>query len=88
MAISLAPELEQFVAAKVASGMYNSTNEVMQAALSLLAERDEQQRQRIAAMDALIQEGMDSGANGEGFTPEQMDADLDQLFVELKQSHA
>lgn len=40
MDISLPPELEKLVAAKVASGHYSSAIEVMREALRLLVERD------------------------------------------------
>ena len=45
MNVSLAPELERFVAETVASGRYRSASEVVRAALRLL-EREEQKRLR------------------------------------------
>lgn len=41
MNVSLTPELEQFVTAKVQSGRYNSASEVVREALRLLEEHDE-----------------------------------------------
>jgi antitoxin ParD1/3/4 len=40
MNVSLTPELEQFVSAKVESGRYNSASEVVREALRLLEEHD------------------------------------------------
>jgi putative addiction module CopG family antidote len=41
MNISLTPELEKFVAAKVESGLYNNASEVVREGLRLLKEHDE-----------------------------------------------
>ncbi len=40
MNVSLTPELEQYVSAKVGSGRYNSASEVVREALRLLEEHD------------------------------------------------
>lgn len=41
MNISITPELEAFVTAKVESGLYNNASEVMRAALRVLKEHDD-----------------------------------------------
>jgi antitoxin ParD1/3/4 len=41
MNVSLTPELEQFVQAKVESGLYNNASEVIRESLRLLKEHDE-----------------------------------------------
>ncbi|MEO7142586.1 MAG: type II toxin-antitoxin system ParD family antitoxin [Bryobacteraceae bacterium] len=41
MNVSLTPELEKFVSAKVGSGRYNSASEVVREALRLLEEHDQ-----------------------------------------------
>ena len=41
MNVSLTPELERFVDAKVESGMYNNASEVVREGLRLLKEQDE-----------------------------------------------
>jgi antitoxin ParD1/3/4 len=62
MNVSLTPELEKFVSAKVESGRYNSASEVVREALRLLEEHDsaraaqlagfnEELGRRIAALD-------------------------------------
>ena len=48
MNVSLTPELEAYVAAKVASGRYNSASEVVREALRLLEERDTSRDAQIA----------------------------------------
>ena len=49
MNVSLTPELEKFVAGKVASGRYNSASEVMREALRLLEEHDQARTRKLAA---------------------------------------
>jgi len=44
MNISLTPEIDSWVAAKVKSGMYKSSSEVVRASLRLLREREEQRQ--------------------------------------------
>jgi len=87
MNVSITPELEEFVQAKVKSGMYQSASELFREALRLLAERDELHRRRIEAMDAFIQVGLDEAERGEFVTPEELEADIEQLFAELRQNH-
>ena len=53
MNVSLTPELDKFVAAKVDSGLYNSASEVVREALRLLEEHD---RGRSVQLDAFNQE--------------------------------
>ena len=58
MNVSLTPELEKFVSAKVGSGRYNSASEVVREALRLLEEHDSARAEfnaelgrRLAALD-------------------------------------
>ncbi len=48
MNVSLTPELEKFVSAKVDSGRYNSASEVVREALRLLEEHDQARAAQIA----------------------------------------
>jgi len=48
MNVSLTPELEKFVSAKVGSGRYNSASEVVREALRLLEERDSARAAQLA----------------------------------------
>ena len=61
MDISLSPEKERFIAAKIASGQYRTTAEVVEEALDLLMERDENEGQ----LEALLLEGIESGEPSE-----------------------
>ena len=60
MNISLTSELENYVKAKVATGMYNSASEVMREALRLMEERDTMQAVRLEALRQEINKGLDS----------------------------
>ena len=51
MNVSLTPELEQFVSAKVESGRYNSASEVVREALRLLEEHDSARATQLAAFN-------------------------------------
>lgn len=51
MNVSLTPELEKFVGAKVESGRYNSASEVVREALRLLEEHDQERGAQIAAFN-------------------------------------
>lgn len=59
MNVSLSPELEDLINSKVESGMYNSASEVVRAGLRLIQERDELHQQKLAALRADIQLGLD-----------------------------
>ena len=48
MNVSLTPELEKFVSAKVESGRYNSASEVVREALRLLEEHDSARAAQLA----------------------------------------
>jgi len=48
MNVSLTPELEKFVSAKVESGRYNSASEVVREALRLLEEHDQARTAQLA----------------------------------------
>jgi len=48
MNVSLTPQLEQFVSAKVESGRYNSASEVVREALRLLEEHDSARAAQLA----------------------------------------
>lgn len=60
MNISLTSELESYVKAKVATGMYNSASEVMREALRLMEERDAMQAVRLEALKLEINKGLES----------------------------
>ena len=59
MNVSLTPQLENFVNAKVESGRYNSASEVVREGLRLLKDRDDRQ------LRADVQAGFDAVDRGE-----------------------
>lgn len=59
--VSLTPQLEELVKAKVSSGMYNSASELVREALRLLDERDQVREMQLQALRKAVQEGIDSG---------------------------
>lgn len=67
MNVSLTPELEQFVHAKVKSGRYLSASEVVREALRLLEERDRLYQARLAELQKEITLGVESADRGEQF---------------------
>lgn len=73
MNISLTSELENYVKAKVATGMYNSASEVMREALRLMEERDAMQAVRLDALRQEVNKGLVS-LEREGSKPLDMEA--------------
>ncbi|HEV2619656.1 MAG TPA: type II toxin-antitoxin system ParD family antitoxin [Acidobacteriaceae bacterium] len=69
MNVSLTPELEQFVAAKVSSGRYNSASEVMREALRLLEEDDQARGAQIASFNRELSHRLASLDRGEKMDP-------------------
>lgn len=57
MHISLRPEQERFITGQIEAGRYTSADEVIEAAVSLLADRE----QRLEALCREIQKGVESG---------------------------
>lgn len=64
--VALGTYFEDFIKAKISQGRYNNASEVLRAGLRLLEENEE----RIVALKAAIDEGLDSGV-ADGFDPRQ-----------------
>jgi antitoxin ParD1/3/4 len=64
ISISLTPELLSLIKAKVASGRYTSTSEVVREALRLLERLDGLEEQRIEELRQAWREGIGSGDAG------------------------
>jgi antitoxin ParD1/3/4 len=79
MNVSLTPELERLVEAKVQSGLYRSSSEVVEDALRLLEQRDLDLQELRARMDESLAE-LDRGdiVDGEEF----MQRVLDELDLQ------
>jgi len=65
MNVSLTTELENYVKAKVATGMYNSVSEVVREALRVMEERDAMQAMKLEALRREIHQGLTSIEQGQ-----------------------
>lgn len=65
MNVSLTPELERLVAAKVKSGMYGSSSEVIRAALRVLQQVEANQAAQLEALRRDISIGIEQAERGE-----------------------
>ena len=63
--VSLTPELQQFVHARVESGMYQSASEVIREGLRLLEEREQARQTALNELRAKIQQGIEEADRGE-----------------------
>ena len=82
MNISLPPELEQLIQAKVASGRYQSASEVVGEALRLLEEQDNRGRDSLEELRSQIRVGLDQLDRGEAKVYD--DESLKDLFKQIK----
>jgi antitoxin ParD1/3/4 len=65
MNVSLTPELEQYVALKVESGLYHSASEVIREGLRLLREKDELHQRTLEELRREIRIGVEQADRGE-----------------------
>jgi antitoxin ParD1/3/4 len=84
MNVSLTPELEKFVNAKVGSGRYNSASEVVREALRLLEERDSARATKLAEFNEEIVRRLASLDRGETVDPAETRARLQHKSVERR----
>jgi antitoxin ParD1/3/4 len=84
MHISLTPELEARVKAKVESGLYNNASEVIREALRFMETHEEWiQEIKLARLREQLQLGLDQLNRGEGMTIRSKGA-LDALFQDIQ----
>ena len=69
MNVSLTPELEKFVSAKVESGRYNSASEVVREALRLLEEHDSVRTAQLGEFNAELGRRLAALDRGETVDP-------------------
>jgi antitoxin ParD1/3/4 len=69
MNVSLTPELEKFVSAKVDSGRYTSASEVVREALRLLEEHDQARSSQLASFNAELAHRLAALDRGEHLNP-------------------
>jgi antitoxin ParD1/3/4 len=82
MHVSLTPKLEQFVKAKVRTGMYNNSSEVVREALRLMQEHERLRRSKLERLRKEIEKGEADFAAGRG-TVIETDEDLAAFFAAL-----
>ena len=88
MNVSLTPELEKFVSAKVGSGRYNSASEVVREALRLLEEHDASRAAQLAEFNEELGRRLASLDRGETVDPAEARARLQRKSVELRKPRA
>ena len=87
MHISLTPELESRVKAKVESGLYNNSSEVIREALRFMDTHEEWIHEiKLARLREQLKIGVDQLERGQGVTIESKE-DLDSLFDAVRGDH-
>lgn len=76
MNVSLTPELEKFVSAKVESGRYNSASEVVREALRLLEQHDQARAAQLAEFNGELGRRLAALDRGENIRPAEARARL------------
>ena len=88
MNVSLTRELDEFVAAKVASGRYTSASEVVREALRLLEEQDRARAGQLAAFNRELGARLESLDRGVHFEPQAVWEGLQRKSREKRKSRA
>jgi antitoxin ParD1/3/4 len=88
MNVSLTPELDKFVADKVASGRYTSASEVVREALRLLEEHERSRAIRLEEFNREIQKRLDGLDRGVYVEPEAVWKRLEQRSRERRKQRA
>lgn len=88
MNVSLTPQLDKFVAAKVASGRYTSASEVVREALRLLEEHDRLRSEQIGAFNKEIETRLASLDRGKRVEPEAARKRIEQKSRERRKLSA
>jgi antitoxin ParD1/3/4 len=88
MNVSLTPELDKFVADKVASGRYNSASEVVREALRLLEDHDRARGAQLAAFNQELGARLSSLDRGERIQPKAARARIEQKSRERRKLSA
>lgn len=88
MNVSLTPELEKFVSAKVRAGRYSSASEVVREALRLLEEHDQERITQLAGFNRELGRRLTSLDRGEHVDPAKARARLKRKSKERQQPRA
>ncbi len=84
MNVSLTPELDKFVAAKVASGRYTSASEVVREALRLLDDHERSRTARLEEFNRELEKRIDSSDRGELVTAEESSRGIRQKSAQCR----
>jgi antitoxin ParD1/3/4 len=87
MNVSLTPELEKLVNAKVGSGRYNSASEVVREALRLLDEHDRARAAQLEEFNRELGRRLASLDRGETVSPDEARLKLRRKSEERRQRH-
>jgi len=79
--VSLTPELEKFVQARVKSGRYQTASEVVREALRLLETHEQTYEEALARVRAKLKRGIEQAERGQLI-------DADEVFEELRRRSA
>jgi antitoxin ParD1/3/4 len=88
MNVSLTPELDEFVAAKVKSGRYTSASEVVREALRLLEEHDRSRAEQIAAFNRELGRRLAAADQGPKFSSEEIREHFHRKSAEFRKLRA
>ncbi len=86
MNVSLTPELEKFVSAKVESGRYNSSSEVVREALRLLEQHDSARAVQLGAFNKELDRRLAALDRAEQVHPSETRASLQSKSEQLRKS--
>jgi antitoxin ParD1/3/4 len=86
MNVSLSPELEKFVSAKVKSGRYNSASEVVREALRLLEEHDQARVAQLAEFNGELGRRLAALDRGDAVEPAEARARLKRKTDQRRKS--
>jgi antitoxin ParD1/3/4 len=88
MNVSLTPELQRFVSAKLESGRYNSASEVVREALRLLEEHEQVRAAQLAAFNQELGSRLDAIDRGEHRSPAEVRSQLENKSRNHRKSGA
>jgi antitoxin ParD1/3/4 len=88
MNVSLTPELEKFVSAKVESGRYNSASEVVREALRLLEEHDSVRAAQLVKFNKELGRRLAALDHGEVVDPAEARSRLQRKSEQRRKSRA
>jgi antitoxin ParD1/3/4 len=84
MNVSLTPELEKFISAKVETGRYSSTSEVVREALRLLEERDQLRSVQLGEFNLELGRRLDALNRGQHVDPAEAHSRLQRKSVQRR----